>query len=102
MLSESLPIDDNMYGRLYFDGKQKTLYCFLALAFPSGRAPDLLLDSSFKVSSEEPIPPDHVRPSGEMEDAEPVKGSHHRSDFDMAHAAEAAAEAEVDVVAPRT
>ncbi|CAL9056791.1 unnamed protein product, partial [Musa banksii] len=69
-------------------------YCFLALAFPSGRALNLLLDSSFKSSS---IPPDHVRPSGETEDAEPVKGS--QSDIDMA---QAAAEAEVDVVVPKT
>ncbi|CAL9187729.1 unnamed protein product, partial [Musa hybrid cultivar] len=72
-------------------------YCFLALAFPSGRALNLLLDSSFKSSFEEPIPPDHVRPSGETEDAEPVKGS--QSDIDMA---QAATEAEVDVVVPKT
>ncbi|CAL9193973.1 unnamed protein product [Musa hybrid cultivar] len=72
-------------------------YCFLALAFPSGRALNHLLDSSFKSSFEEPIPPDHVRPSGETEDAEPVKGS--QSDIDMA---QAAAEAEVDVVVPKT
>ncbi|URE10569.1 hypothetical protein MUK42_22231 [Musa troglodytarum] len=69
---------------------------FPLVAFPSGRALSLLLDSSFKSSFEEPFPPDHVRPSGEMEDAEPVKGS--QSDIDMAHAAEA----EVDVVVPKT
>lgn len=72
-------------------------YCFRALAFPSGQALNLVLDSSFKSSFEEPVPPDHVRPSGETEDAEPVKGS--QSDIDMA---QAAAEAEVDVVVPKT